>query len=338
MGKFQIDPISVPKTVPIAQGFRAFILAGALWMAVSIAKVSAAEPILVFLLAGQSNMVGVTPMTGLADDLTATQSRVILFGDGQIDGSRKKRWMNNGADFGFCEGLFGPELLFGKTLSDSMPDRRIALIKYSVGGTSLASDWRPPRSGGRTGSLFRNMEATIQAGLESLDSQYAPEWGGVLWMQGEFDSGNREFAEEYEENLKNLVQDIRNMLHQEQLPFVIGMVDSSKLWDHVGTVRNAERKVSASLDHVALFDTKGFDTDGIHYKREGMVALGRNFALTYLNQFAAQSFSIAPQTTPLLPEPAHSKAETRRVVPTVLLGGLKSASYRLDGRRMPFHP
>jgi len=123
----------------------------------------AATPIKVFLLAGQSNMSGWTVSTGMPSAYTQSQANVLIYADGEIDNAKKKKWMNNGMDFGHAAGYFGPELVFGKTLSDSLAGTKIALIKHSVGSTYLATDWRPPSSGGTTGSLFNAMLATVKS-------------------------------------------------------------------------------------------------------------------------------------------------------------------------------
>lgn len=247
--------------------------------------VSAATPIKVFLLAGQSNMSGWTSASGMPAAYTQSQANVLIYADGEIDASKKKKWMNNGPDFGHAAGFFGPELLFGKTLSDSMPGTKIALIKHSVGSTYLATNWRPPSSGGTVGPLFTAMLATVKSGLASLDPQYTPEWGGMLWMQGEFDGGNQGYANEYQANLSNFVKDVRAQLPAPNLPFLIGMIDSSKSWPYNGTIRAAERYVAKNVAKVGIIDTYGFATDGTHYKLDGMIALGKGFATTWLSKF-----------------------------------------------------
>ncbi|MBW8890022.1 MAG: hypothetical protein JF616_19880 [Fibrobacteres bacterium] len=246
---------------------------------------AAATPIKVFLLAGQSNMSGWTPSTGMPSAYTQSQTNVLIYADGEIDNAKKKKWMNNGMDFGHAAGYFGPELLFGKTLSDSLPGAKIALIKHSVGSTYLATDWRPPSSGGTTGSLFNAALATAKAGLAALDPQYTPVWSGVLWMQGEFDGNNQGYANEYQTNLTNLVKDIRSQLKEPNLPFIIGMIDSSRSWQYAGTIRAAERAVAKNVPNVSTVDTYGFATDGTHYKLDGMIALGKGFATNWLSKY-----------------------------------------------------
>ncbi|MEO7427640.1 MAG: sialate O-acetylesterase [Fibrobacteria bacterium] len=256
--------------------------------------VLAATPIKVFLLIGQSNMSGWTNSSGMPAANTASQPNVLIYADGEIDGSKKKKWLNNGMDFGHAAGWFGPELMFGKTLSDSMPGTKIALIKHSVGSTYLATNWRPPASGGTVGPLFTASLATVTSGLASLDAQYTPQWSGILWMQGEFDGQNQGYANEYQTNLGNLVKDYRSKLSVADLPFIIGMIDSSNSWQFAGTIRTAERNVAKNLTNVGLVDTKGFATDGTHYKLDGMIALGRGFALNYLTKFRTPVTAISP--------------------------------------------
>jgi len=245
----------------------------------------AATPIKVFLLAGQSNMSGWTSSTGMPSAYTSSQTNVLIYADGEIDNAKKKKWMNNGMDFGHAAGYFGPELLFGKTLSDSLTGAKIALIKHAVGSTYLATDWRPPSSGGTTGSLFNAALATAKAGLAALDPQYTPVWSGVLWMQGEFDGNNQGYANEYQTNLTNFVKDVRSQLKEPNLPFIIGMIDSSRSWQYAGTIRAAERAVAKNVANVSTVDTYGFATDGTHYKLDGMIALGKGFATDWLSKY-----------------------------------------------------
>ena len=245
----------------------------------------AATPIKVFLLAGQSNMSGWTMATGMPSVYNAPQANVLIYADGEIDGAKKKKWLTNGLDFGHANGWFGPELVFGKTLSDSLPGAKIALIKYSVGSTYLATHWRPPSSGGTVGSHYNSMLATVTSGLAALDVQYTPEWSGILWMQGEFDGNNEGYANEYQTNLTNFVKDVRGKLKVGDLPFIIGMIDSVGTWRFNGTIRAAERTVAKNLLNVGLVDTKDFATDNTHYKLDGMIALGKGFALNYLSNY-----------------------------------------------------
>ncbi len=266
----------------------------------------AATPIKVFLLAGQSNMSGWTSSSGMPSAYTQTQANVLIYADGEIDNSKKKKWLNNGMDFGHAIGWFGPELVFGKTLSDSLAGTKIALIKHSVGSTYLATNWRSPSSGGTTGALYTAMLATVKSGLASLDAQYTPEWSGILWMQGEFDGGNQGYANEYQSNLANFVKDVRGQLNSPNCPFIIGMIDSSRSWPYAGTIRAAERAVAKNVANVGLVDTYGFATDGTHYKLDGMIALGKGFAVNWLAKFRVPTGLAAPDGRAAMPGPGYA--------------------------------
>jgi hypothetical protein len=274
-------------------------------LCLAAAPALAATPIKVFLLAGQSNMSGWTNSSGMPSAYTQSQPNVLIYADGEIDNAKKKKWLNNGMDFGHAAGWFGPELVFGKTLSDSMAGTKIALIKHSVGSTYLATDWRPPSSGGTTGALFNAMLATVKGGLAALDPQYTPEWSGILWMQGEFDGGNQGYANEYQTNLANFVKDVRTQLKEPSLPFIIGMIDSSRSWPYAGTIRAAERTVAKNVASVGLVDTYGFATDGTHYKLDGMIALGKGFAMNWLSKFRTPVGLDAPTLRAAAPSPAY---------------------------------
>jgi len=104
-------------------------------------------------------------------------------------------------------------------------------------------------------------------------------------MQGEFDGGNQGYANEYQTNLTNFVKDVRTQLKVPDLPFIIGMIDSSRSWPYAGTIRAAERAVAKNLANVSTVDTYGFATDGTHYKLDGMIALGKGFAVNWLTHY-----------------------------------------------------
>lgn len=240
-------------------------------------------PIKVFLLAGQSNMSGWTSTDRMPTDLVPPQTQVLIHADGEISASKARKWLNCGINFGKSNGFFGPELAFGKTLGDSCPGGMFALIKYAVGGTELATRWRPPGSGGTVGDLYMKFMNEIDTALATLDTQYQPEITGMLWMQGEFDALRSAYANEYGYNLANLIKDIREKVDDDDLPFIIGMIDAQPSWTYHRIVREAEIAVAADIPNVGIFDTRGYPTDGIHYLLDGMILLGRTFALTVLS-------------------------------------------------------
>jgi hypothetical protein len=246
----------------------------------------------VFLLSGQSNMTG---YSASVNDLTADQKKtvdnvkIIPFTDG--DGSKLGKWQTLGPGFGATASNLGPELYFGRTLSDSMPGKKIALIKDSKGGTYLAkaTEWLPPSSNNGTGgTLYNTMMNHIDAALKSFNSafdtsQYTPRWAGFVWLQGEFDAFDKTMSGAYEKNLTNLIHDIRAKVKVDDLPTILPMIDVQSQWTNNSIIRAADVAVKQKLKNVDTMDTKGLPTDGSHYRAAGYVKIGHVCALRWLN-------------------------------------------------------
>lgn len=168
-------------------------------------------PIKVFILAGQSNMVGEGSIDHL--DLLMQEAGHTEFKDALWNGSTYKvrddvfmKYDNHhgpltvGRNTGYAgRNAFGPELMFGWTLGDEFSGK-ILLIKTAWGGKSLAVDFRPPASGQgnytgvkpiQFGWLYRQM---IQDTLDALKNiaDYVPNYDknigfqllGFVWFQG----------------------------------------------------------------------------------------------------------------------------------------------------------
>jgi hypothetical protein len=238
----------------------------------------------VFLLSGQSNMTGYfASINDLSADQKKTVDSVKIYMDGDGDNAKKKKWLTLGPGFGAGSSNLGPELSLGRTLSDSMPGVRIAFIKDAVGGTYLGKTegWLPPSSNGGTGgTLYKNMMTAIDAAMKSFSTafdttQYTPRWAGFIWFQGEFDAYDRLYADAYEKNLTNLIKDIRAKVNVSDLPVILPMIDVQSQWTHNSIVRAADVAVSQKIENVDTMDTKGFPTDGTHYKAAGYIKIGQ---------------------------------------------------------------
>ena len=134
------------------------------------------DPI-VFVLAGQSNMVGQGRVNELAAGQKALPSSVSLFvGTEEIVPAERSR--------------FGPELTFAQELAEAAPEQEFVLVKYAIGATSLL-DWAPEWDAA-TASITGNAErGPLYQQLISIIEELAladANFGAVLWMQGERDS------------------------------------------------------------------------------------------------------------------------------------------------------
>lgn len=123
---------------------------------------------------------------------------------------------------------FGPELEFGQVVGNAL-ENPVLLVKTAWGGKSLYQDFRPPSSGGVVGKYYLRMIAEVREALAKIDTEVpslrgrARELAGLVWYHGWNDGVEPKAAvPEYEENLANLIRDVRREFDVPQLPVVIG--------------------------------------------------------------------------------------------------------------------
>ena len=123
---------------------------------------------------------------------------------------------------------FGPELQFGFVVGDRF-EEQVLLIKTAWGGKSLAVDFRPPSSGGRTGVYYEKMINEVREALGRLKEDFPGYQGqryeieGWVWYQGWNDGVDPKHAvPEYEQNLVNLIKDVRRDLKAPGMRVVVG--------------------------------------------------------------------------------------------------------------------
>ncbi len=279
-----------------------------------------AEDFDVYYLGGQSNMDGYGFNSELPDDLRTEMSGVYIFhgnaaADGQAaDGRGKWEVLGPGHGVGFrSDGKenkhsdrFGAELSLARALMAENPKRRVAIIKYSRGGTSIAEEaagnfgcWEPDyqQGEGRGINQYDHFLATLRHAFAKSDIDGDGEEdrlipAGIVWMQGESDGfDNRKVAAAYADNLKRLMNLIRAALRQDDLPVVIGRISDSgqdpqdgKVWDYGDLIRQAQQDfVNADIaaELVVATDEYGY-SDKWHYDSAGYLDLGQQFAKALL--------------------------------------------------------
>jgi hypothetical protein len=240
----------------------------------------------VFLMGGQSNMTGFTPLSEITADLKHEYPEAIIWVDGQAPTGLERKWMNLTAGFGHSTTVFGPELGFGPEIAKDLPNENIALLKCSWGGTNLVFDWRPPSSGKATGDLYKKFIKSVHDGIAAMPAGLKPEIAGMLWMQGEYDANNtKQAAVEYESNLTNLINDLRAEFKVPHMPFIIAQISEASAWAAFGsTIRQAQLNVSKNVPYTSMVITSDYGfTDGLHYNGPGEISLGKRFATSYSN-------------------------------------------------------
>jgi len=256
--------------------------------ALAESKKSAAEPIKVYLMAGQSNMVGPGSnkyVQANHPELVKPRKDVWCVSAGKVSGPLRP-------GYGGGERSFGLELTMGHVLGDAVANP-IVLFKSSTGGTTLHKHWRPPsavkRAGGVVGPLYTRMIRRFHNMLANRDDAFGPyagrpiELAGFVWFQGENDccakdENGKGYWEYYEENLKDLIKDVRRELGVPELPVLIVQINDS-CWDGLpnrgGTVLRPIQKKVAESDPLATWIKTCDLNSGYHYDSASHITIGR---------------------------------------------------------------
>ena len=257
----------------INRGIR-FGLCGALALGLLVpAPAGAAETgkkVKIFLLGGQSNMVGLGQVHELKPPYNAPFPAVKIW---------QGKWVPLAPGMGNGRQCFGPEIAFGHALAAAYPDEDIRLIKYAAGGTALYNDWAPTN-----GPQYIAFMKTARAALGELDAGHVKyELGAFLWLQGESDASEQQGAL-YEKNLKAFIAHMRTQFRSPRLPFIIARVrDFYGHGPQAKLVREAQYNLAKTLENVVCFDTDdcGALIQGGHYNTAGLIEIGKRFAGGY---------------------------------------------------------
>ena len=222
----------------------------------ALPDVGQSNPVKVFILAGQSNMEGqsVVDLAGadyndgkgtlvklMADPTKAAMFQHLKAADGKWT-VRDDVWVRYQREdqpllagplgLGYSvygdQHHFGPELQFGHVVGDNI-ENPVLIIKTAWGGKSLHRDFRPPSSGGEVGKYYSLMIGQVREALANMGREFPAlrdrgyELEGFVWYQGWNDGVDGQTAvPQYEQNLANLIHDVRRAFNTPDLPVVIG--------------------------------------------------------------------------------------------------------------------
>ena len=219
-----------------------------------------------YLLAGQSNMVGRAPLVDPAPPdprvrmLTAEDVWTVARDPVHEALPRDGRVVGIG---------------LGLPLAKEMVRRTgvpVGLVPCAVGGTSLAQ-WSPDLRSQLRRSLYGNFLAR---------ARMAGPAKAVLWYQGESDASAMDTASSYGERFQALVRTMRADLGQPQLPFYYAQLSRyviNKGYEGWDTVREAQRLAEAAIQPGGMVATIDLTfTDPIHLDRESLERVGRRLA------------------------------------------------------------
>ena len=239
------------------------------------------SPVKVFILAGQSNMQGQgvvamddpkdynggkgnleyvmkhSPLAAMYRHLKDDQGKWVVRDDVWMRYKTERHGLMSGKlTIGYTgyggRSHIGPELQIGHVLGDAI-ENQILLIKTAWGGKSLYKDFRPPSSGGQVGPYYTQMLQEVQEGLDQLERDFPNEQGaayelaGFIWLQGWNDMFDPEGLQQYEDNLVNLIKDVRVAWNTPDLPVVIGELGNGgpKAGKNMLAIRKAQAEATA---------------------------------------------------------------------------------------------
>jgi hypothetical protein len=225
------------------------------------------ENVWVFILAGQSNMAG----RGLVEpkDTIPNERILTINNSGELILAKEPLHFYEPVMSGLDCGMS-----FGRRLLNHIPDSvYILLIPTAVGGSSI-SQWIND-SHHRNVSLFSNFSEKVKT---------AQEYGmikGILWHQGESDTGSNETIEKYGSQLEILMKMFRNEVGNLSLPIFIGELGSfSKSDENWQAINSKIRDYAASDSNAYVIITKDLKDKGdqTHFNSKGQRKIGKRFA------------------------------------------------------------
>lgn len=240
----------------------------------------------IYLLMGQSNMVGSAPTE--SQDRMA-HPRVLTF-------TKSNHWelaIDPLHGVTAPHGV-GPGLSFGKAMAAVDTNVIIGLVPCAVGAT-LLQRWE------RGGDLYSNALARAKAAMAEGTLK------GILWHQGEQDSILETNAQSYYDRISRMIPNFREDLGQPDLPFVVGQIGEflytrkKQQTPFAKMVNDALLKVPDNVPRTACVRAAGLTHKGdeVHFDAKSQRELGKRYAaemkkLQANSKQASTTFSLEP--------------------------------------------
>ena len=239
------------------------------------------RPTEVFLLLGQSNMLGLGKIETLDNNLLNLPANVDFYIKDQKMTFKEKT---------FRPKYFGPEITFSKLISTHFPRRaNIVIVKFGVGGRSIRcwdQNWRNSAATCGKGDRYNELMSYIRQFMNNQKFKFS----GIVWMQGETDAQREELARTYGENLQSLILKFRKDLNTPNLPFIFGITErfNAPLQNHpfLEQVQNGQNIVSKKMRCVKSTLTADLSSHDGHIDSKGLLELGNRFAKNWIEHFA----------------------------------------------------
>lgn len=240
-------------------------------MLAGVRPVAAQTPkdIQVFLLIGQSNMVG----RGQIEAQDAQPIPRVYSLNEKLEWQPAVdplHWDNSRAGVGLGRA-------FARTLAQADPNTDIGLVPAASGGTSL-QEWAP---GGKLyEEAFRRLRAALASGTLR----------GILWHQGERDSRD-DSAMNYLQRLGEFFDRLRADLNAPYVPIVVGEIGeylytrADNAYPNALLINQQLALTPVSIHHTAFASSAGFGNigDELHFDAASQREFGRRYALAFMS-------------------------------------------------------
>jgi Carbohydrate esterase, sialic acid-specific acetylesterase len=234
-------------------------LLAAVFAAAESSGTSLPTPVQVFVLAGQSNMLGrgMPISTGAPSD-----PRLLVW--------RKDGWHVAvdplGDPTNKANGV-GPGMTFGLGAIKDLDPQTVGLVQCAVSGTTI-SKWSPPHS------VFTNCISQVRSAGGHID--------GILFLQGESDASNKDDASNWAERFRIVLTAFRTDLGT-GIPMVIGQIGRLSGFPYQQTVRDQQAKAASSNPGVSMITTLDLKmgSDGVHFTVGSYKTIGTRFATAW---------------------------------------------------------
>ena len=184
---------------------------------------------------------------------------------------------------------FGPEIGIAEELHEKYGGK-LFIIKYACGASNLKDDWAQTDS-----PMYPRFIEYVKNAMKDLtDKGYKPTIKAFCWMQGEGDSYESKYYDNYKENTRTFVSNIRRELFElageKDIPFIDAKISDTGGWLFWEKVNEAKEEFAKESENNFLIDTieAGMRTnyepnpvDIAHYDSDSEVLLGRLFAKTF---------------------------------------------------------
>jgi Carbohydrate esterase, sialic acid-specific acetylesterase len=220
-----------------------------------------APPQEVFVLAGQSNMLGRGEPRSAGEK---SNSQLLVW--------RKKAWKVAADPLGDPndpQNGVGPGMTFGLDILPDLGSQTIGLVMCAVGRTRITK-WQP------TSSVYQSCITQVRAAGGHID--------GILFLQGESDATSKDNAKAWASRFATTLGAFRSDLGS-GIPVVIGQIGKINASDYPyqKTVRNQQTQAGTSNPGVAMITTLDLPTGGdhVHFTVASYKTIGARFATAW---------------------------------------------------------